>query len=704
LDGASAAALVLDIRFLRTKLVAHDARALLGDLDLALNANRGNVPLEGLLALVRDALALSLRHVARDPGQLVTQLFGRLRYEEPRVVDDALRAFASRATAPWWQLCSPGLTLPGPLVWEGVCDGSEGKVGLTPDGMRILLTRADGCPTLYSSLSALPVLTLVGEPRSGAVLAAAVTGVGGRLRVFRTDGSLDEWDLTAAALVARSQLNIASIDGDVCAAALDGDFVLFGTSAGTVGIWRCGDAEYRAKPVRAKGANVMRVALSVASCSAVALLGDGRLERWRLDLDKAALLEPGQDMGSLPSSDWRSWDSAPALPVAIALTNDGARLFAAGEKKVSSNARNALSITNFRGDLLQYSIPGCERLAALEVDERSSVVDFALSTNDHYGVTLSRNGTLRLWDLRRAGKQRELAQHAESSPFVAVTGDGRLALSIADDGVLSVYELLTGAVHRSQGQRDPVLNLLVSRSGRYAIVVSLGYCVVWNLESLAQGPILGEIPQGDVPDVWLRLVKPLPEGEHLLTVDSGGGVKLWELETGRSLSEQTLSRSVRDAAVSPDAHWLLYIPYPPGVSDPKELVLYDLTGTQPERAHFFDEAIDGIHEAFSDGQATFRIELEKGQSWLWDPNQPGPEATANRPESRRLRVTTPDRRHGIQWVGARVSLIQLPSNSEVASYTADAPIYSGALSADARVLVLADVAKRVHVLRLVVPS
>ena len=102
---------------------------------------------------------------------------------------------------------------------------------------------------------------------------------------------------------------------------------------------------------------------------------------------------------------------------------------------------------------------------------------------------------------------------------VAVSGDGRLALSASSDRTVKVWDLRSGQVLRTlAGHTGGVNSVAVSGDGRLALSASSDRTVkVWDLET---GQCLATLPL-DAPLWSLALA---PDGATVVVGDAAGGV------------------------------------------------------------------------------------------------------------------------------------------------------------------------------------
>jgi WD40 repeat protein len=154
----------------------------------------------------------------------------------------------------------------------------------------------------------------------------------------------------------------------------------------------------------------------------------------------------------------------------------------------------------------------------------------AVTPDGRRAVSASSDRTLRLWDLESGQTLRALDGHSGSVQAVAVTSDGRRAVSGSDDGTLRMWDLESGQTLRTlQGHTGPVQAVAVTLDGRRAVSASSDRELrIWDLESGEtlrtlnghQGPVNAAVT---------------PDGRRAVSASSDRTVCLWELESGQML-------------------------------------------------------------------------------------------------------------------------------------------------------------------------
>jgi WD40 repeat protein len=115
----------------------------------------------------------------------------------------------------------------------------------------------------------------------------------------------------------------------------------------------------------------------------------------------------------------------------------------------------------------------------------SAVKGVALSADGRLAVSASNDMTLKLWDLETGQELRTLQGHSGRVNGVALSKDGRLAVSASDDDTLKVWDLETGQELRTlQGHSNWVKGVALSADGRLAVSASYDHILaLWDLET-----------------------------------------------------------------------------------------------------------------------------------------------------------------------------------------------------------------------------
>jgi WD40 repeat protein len=109
----------------------------------------------------------------------------------------------------------------------------------------------------------------------------------------------------------------------------------------------------------------------------------------------------------------------------------------------------------------------------------------AVTGDGKHAVSASGDNTLKVWDMETGRALRTLKGHSSFVHSVAVTGDGRRVVSSSEDKTLKVWDLKTGRVLRTLGGHSAaVLGVAVTADGKRAASASRDNTLkLWDLDS-----------------------------------------------------------------------------------------------------------------------------------------------------------------------------------------------------------------------------
>jgi len=192
--------------------------------------------------------------------------------------------------------------------------------------------------------------------------------------------------------------------------------------------------------------------------------------------------------------------------------------------------------------------PGTELVRTL-AGHSGSVDAVAVTADGKRAISASADNTLKVWDLETGGALRTLEGHSASVRGVAVTADGKRAVSAFGDNTLRVWDLETGGALRTLvGHASHLNGVAVTPDGKRAVSASDDKTLkVWDLET---GRALHTLVGHSLPVFGVSVT---PDGQRAVSASDDKTLKVWDLETGRAL--RTLeghSDSVHGVAVTPD--------------------------------------------------------------------------------------------------------------------------------------------------------
>ena len=161
---------------------------------------------------------------------------------------------------------------------------------------------------------------------------------------------------------------------------------------------------------------------------------------------------------------------------------------------------------------------------------RAGVLGVAVTPDGRLAVSASYDQTLKVWELGSGRELRTLSGHSSGVSAVAVTPDGQLAVSASWDQTLKVWELGTGRDLRTlSGHASSVNAVAVTPDGQRAVSAQ-GYSLkVWDLGSGRELRTLS----GHTKEV--NAVAVTPDGQLAVSASWDKTLKVWDLGTGREL-------------------------------------------------------------------------------------------------------------------------------------------------------------------------
>jgi WD40 repeat protein len=523
-----ARALLCNYDWLAAKLRAAGVSAIVADYDLFARDRD--------LALIQQALRLSIPALAHDSAHLPGQLLGRLREADGPAIQ-LLLAGAERGPGQAWlsprfaALTPPGGPLRQVLVGHA---NSVNAVTVLAESHRALSGSGDKTLRLWDLATGETLRVLEGH--AGPVSAVVVLA-DGRALSCSDDKTLRLWDLATGETLRILEGHAGSVTA--VAVLPDGRRALSGSSDRTLRLWDLATGE------------TLRVLEGHAGpVSAVVVLADGRralsgssdrtLRLWDLATGETLRILEGHtgsvnavavladDRRALSGSDdktLRLWDLA---------TGETLRILKGHTEHVAAVAmladgRRALS-GSYDNTLRLWDLATGETLRSLE-GHAGWVSAVALLADGRRALSGSWDNTLRLWDLAIGDTPRTIEGHAGWVSAVAVLDDGRRALSGSWDKTLRLWDLATGETTRSlQGHTHTVRAVAVLADGRSALSGSGDRTL--RLWDLATGEAL-RILEGHAD--WVSAVAVLADGRRALSGSWDRTLRLWDLATGEPL-------------------------------------------------------------------------------------------------------------------------------------------------------------------------
>lgn len=197
----------------------------------------------------------------------------------------------------------------------------------------------------------------------------------------------------------------------------------------------------------------------------------------------------------------------------------------------------------------------------------ASVWAVALSGDGRWALSGNSDSNLWLWDVTTGQCLRTFAGHNTSVDSVALSADGRWTVSGSPDNTVRLWELATGRCLRIfEGHTHVVNSVALSASGRWVLSGSIDRTL--RLWELATGRCL-RIFEGHAD--WVNSVALTPDDRWALSGGRDKTLRLWEVATGRCVRVfRGHTSSVDSLAVAADGRWAL------SGSQDKTLRLWDI--------------------------------------------------------------------------------------------------------------------------------
>jgi len=316
----------------------------------------------------------------------------------------------------------------------------------------------------------------------------------------------------------------------------------------------------------------------------------------------------------------------------------------------------------------------------------------AVTPDGRKAVSASYDQTLKVWDLERGEEVRTLKGHSGWVIAVAVTPDGRKAVSSSDDQTLKVWDLERGEEVRTlKGHSGWVIAVAVTPDGRKAVSASGDRTLkVWDLE---RGE---EVRTLKGHSGWVYAVAVTPDGRKAVSSSGDQTLKVWDLERGEEV--RTLkghSGLVYAVAVTPDGRKAV------SASGDRTLKVWDLERGEEVRTlkghsgWVYAVAVtpDGRKAVSASNDQTLKVwDLERGEEVRTLKGHSGSVyAVAVTPDGRKAVSASDDQ---------TLKVWDMETGKIVATFTADGSILCCAIAPYGKTIVAGESSGRVHFLRL----
>ncbi len=236
------------------------------------------------------------------------------------------------------------------------------------------------------------------------------------------------------------------------------------------------------------------------------------------------------------------------------------------------------------------------------------VIAVAVTPDGRYAISGSKDKTLKVWDLIAGKAVHTLCGHEDRVIAVAVTPNGRYAVSGSRDKTLKVWDLATAkAVQTLRGHEISVTSVAVTPDDRY--VVSGSWHWTLNVWDLATGKSVHTL-RGHHDTV--AAVAVTPDGRHVVSGSHDKTLKVWDLATGQAVNTLRGHRNAVPAvAVTPDSRYVV------SGSEDCMLKVWDLAAGKV--VHTLSDHKDGVTGVAVTPDGRYAVSAAKDQTLkVWD--------------------------------------------------------------------------------------
>jgi hypothetical protein len=209
--------------------------------------------------------------------------------------------------------------------------------------------------------------------------------------------------------------------------------------------------------------------------------------------------------------------------------------------------------------------PGGALIRTLE-GHKNSVYAVAITPDGKYAVSGLWDKTLKVWDMEKGEEKITLKGHEERVSAVAITPNGQRIVSGSQDKTLKVWDLEKKEKIILKGDKGWTSAVAITPDGKYAVSDSDNNTLkVWDLEKGEEKTTL----KGHEGGVWSVAITP--DGKYVVSGSDDKTLKIWDLEKGE---EKTTLKGheerVSAVTITPDGKYAV------SGSDDKTLKIWDL--------------------------------------------------------------------------------------------------------------------------------
>ena len=212
--------------------------------------------------------------------------------------------------------------------------------------------------------------------------------------------------------------------------------------------------------------------------------------------------------------------------------------------RITSLAVSPVSETFFSAakdqSIIQWDIE--TRRVTTILSEFNKPISALMVTSDGNRILAAYGENIQLLDIQGGQKLSLFCHHAGNVTALAITADGRFALSADDKGALYLWRLLTGEMmaafdnKETANKKNIISTIAVTPDGRFAVTGNLNdYLVsVWDMET---GKIVRVL---DGHENVVTSIAVTSDGRHILSGSADGTLRLWQVQSSRKKSVRVM--------------------------------------------------------------------------------------------------------------------------------------------------------------------
>jgi WD40 repeat protein len=171
--------------------------------------------------------------------------------------------------------------------------------------------------------------------------------------------------------------------------------------------------------------------------------------------------------------------------------------------------------------------PGGSLIRTLTGHEEG-VRSIAITPDGKYAVSASDDRTLKIWDIEKGEEKATLDRHKYGVNSVAITPDGKYAVSASSDRTLKIWDIEKGEEKATLiGHKDRVESVAITPDGKYAVSASYDSTLkIWDLEKGEEkATLIGH-------ENWVNSVAITCDDKYAVSASDDHTLKIWNLKKG----------------------------------------------------------------------------------------------------------------------------------------------------------------------------